>query len=125
VRRREKVLLIAGGIGITPVRALLDELRGDVVVAYRILSESDVIFRDELESLAGEHHFELHILAGHHESDEGRHLLSPAHLRTLVPDIVEREVYICGPPAMASAIAAGVRQAEVPARFVHVEQFAL
>jgi predicted ferric reductase len=38
-RTREKLLLIGGGIGITPIRAMLDELRGDVKVVYRVLSD--------------------------------------------------------------------------------------
>ena len=50
---REKTLLIAGGIGITPIRALLDELDGDVVVLYRVLKREDAIFGDELERGAG------------------------------------------------------------------------
>jgi predicted ferric reductase len=124
-RRREKALLVAGGIGITPIRALLEELDGDVTVLYRAMSESDVVFRDELEALAAERGFALRILTGDHRTDEGRDLLSPVHLRLLVPDIDEREVWVCGPPAMASAIARNVRSSGVPRRYLHVERFAL
>src|SRR3989442_3182447 len=46
-RRREKVLLIAGGVSITPIRALMEDMAGDVVVVYRVVSEDDVIFRGE------------------------------------------------------------------------------
>jgi ferredoxin-NADP reductase len=56
-RRREKVALIAGGIGITPIRALMEDMSGDVVVVYRVVSEDDIIFRDELEALARERAF--------------------------------------------------------------------
>jgi predicted ferric reductase len=125
VRRRDKVALIAGGIGITPVRALAEELRGDVVVLYRVLSGSDVVFGEELASLARSRGIALHIVAGDHATPDGSKLLSPAHLRALVPDIEEREVYVCGPPAMTETIARNVRQTKVPARFVHVERFAL
>ena len=51
-RRREKVVLIAGGIGITPIRALLEEMNGDVIVLYRVLHDDDIIFRGELEDPA-------------------------------------------------------------------------
>ncbi len=125
VRRREKTLLVAGGIGITPVRALVEELNGDVVVLYRVVAESDVVFREELESLTAERGIDLRIIAGDHATPEGRNLLSPGHLRELVPDLAEREVYVCGPPAMASAIERNVRAAGVPARYLHVERFAL
>src|SRR5262249_13921765 len=55
-RQRERVALIAGGAGITPIRALLEELTGDVVVVYRALREDDVILRDELDELADVHY---------------------------------------------------------------------
>jgi ferredoxin-NADP reductase len=122
---REKALLVAGGIGITPVRAMLEELDGDVIVLYRVVAESDVIFREELEELAAARGIALHILAGDHATEAGRNLLSAGHLQELVPDVADREVYVCGPPAMATAIERNVRRAGVPARYLHVERFAL
>src|SRR5207302_8684490 len=62
-RRRQKVALIAGGIGITPIRALMEDMAGDVVVVYRVVSDDDVIFRDELEALARERGIRLLIVA--------------------------------------------------------------
>jgi predicted ferric reductase len=125
VRRREKALLIAGGIGITPVRALLEERGGDVTVVYRTVATEDVIFADELEALARERGARLHIVVGDHATEEGGRLLSPDHLRSLVPDLAERDVYVCGPPAMATAIVRNVRGAGVPRRHIHSERFAL
>jgi predicted ferric reductase len=124
-RTREKVLLIAGGIGITPIRALLEEMEGDRVVVYRVLTADDVIFREELSKLAETRGFELHVVVGDHATREGRSLLSPEHLRTLVPDIGEREVYLCGPPAMTAAIERNLRHTAVPRKYVHIERFAL
>ena len=117
-RRRDKTLLIAGGIGITPIRALLDELDGDVRVLYRVVDEEEAIFRDELDG-------RVRIVAGDHATEEGSRLLSPEHLLELVPDIPERDVFVCGPPAMAQTIARNVRNAGVPRRHVHTERFAL
>ena len=125
MRRRTKVALIGGGIGITPIRSLLEEMDGDVAVVYRVVSEDDVIFGQELRELAAEKGAALHIVAGDHRSDEGSRLLSPAHLEELVPDIAEREVYVCGPPAMADAARKSVRKAHVPSRYIHTERFAL
>ena len=118
-RKRDKSLLIAGGIGITPIRALLEELRGDALVLYRVLAEEDVLFRDELEG------HPVQVVAGNHATAEGADLLSPDHLRELVPDLAERDVFVCGPPAMTQAIARNVRKAGVPRRHVHTERFAL
>jgi len=124
-RKRERVLLVAGGIGITPIRALMEDMHGDVVVIYRVVDESDIVFREELERLARERGLTLRFVVGDHATPVGRRLLSPRHLRELVPDITERQVYICGPPAMTSALERNVRRADVPARFIHTEKFAL
>jgi predicted ferric reductase len=124
-RSREKALLIAGGIGITPVRALLENASGDVVVVYRALSEDDVIFRSELDELARSGEVKLHYVVGDHAAPGGERLLSSDHLQELVPDIAGREVYVCGPPAMADLAVRNVRAAGVPRRHVHIERFAL
>jgi predicted ferric reductase len=124
-RRNGKVLLIAGGIGITPVRALAETMDGDLDVIYRVLAEDDIVFADELAALSGRRSVNVRYVVGDHRSDEGRDLLSAAHLRELVPDLAERDVYLCGPPAMVDAIARDARRAGVPRRSLHVERFAL
>ncbi len=124
-RRREKVLLIAGGIGITPIRALMEEMGGEIVVLYRAVSDEDLVFRDELDRLAAERGIELHYVVGDHATEEGSWLLSPAHLRELVPDIEDRDVFVCGPPAMTEAAVRNVRAAGVRRRHIHAERFAL
>src|SRR3954451_16459470 len=66
-RRRRKVLLIAGGVGITPLRALFQTLPaapGDLTLVYRASSESDVVFRSELEQLAASRRARLHVVTG-------------------------------------------------------------
>ena len=125
MRRREKVLLIAGGIGITPVRALLEDMHGDVVVLYRVLAASDVVFEDELDALADRARVRVEYVVGDHATAEGRALLSPKHLRELVPDLAERDVYLCGPPAMTAAVEASLRRSGLGRGQVHVERFAL
>ena len=124
-RRREKALLIAGGIGITPVRALIQETHGDVVVLYRALSDQDIVFRSELDELAHARGLKLRYVVGDHAAPDGERLLSPAHLQELVPDIAEREVYVCGPPAMIEIAGRHVHAAGVRRRHIHTERFAL
>lgn len=124
-RHRDKVVLIAGGIGITPVRALAERMDGDVVLLYRVVREEDVVFREELETLSRERGIRLELVVGDHGTPEGRRLLSPAHLRELVPDLDARDVYVCGPPAMTDAIEKNVRRAGVSRHHIHAERFAL
>jgi predicted ferric reductase len=119
--RRPKTLLIAGGIGITPIRALLEELPGDLAVVYRVVSEDEALFLDELEGLAPT----LHLVAGDHREERHAGLLSPSHLRHLVPDLTERDVFVCGPPAFTDLTRRNLRAAGVPRRRIHAERFAL
>jgi predicted ferric reductase len=124
-RRRSKVLLVAGGIGITPVRALLERMDGDVLVIYRVISQDDIVFADELAELEERRGVKVTYIVGDHSTPEGRDLLSPEHLRELVPDLAERDVYLCGPPAMTEVTEQRLRHAGVPRRRLHVERFAL
>ncbi|GGY25289.1 hypothetical protein [Streptomyces djakartensis] len=48
-----------------------------------------------------------------------------ARLRALVPDITERDVYVCGPPSMTAAVLGALRELTVPHRQVHAERFGL
>lgn len=124
-RHRDKVLLVAGGIGITPVRALLEQMNGDIVAIYRVISADDIVFAEELAELERRRGFELHYVVGDHAAPDGHALLSPEHLDELVPDLAERDVYLCGPPAMTSVTGQRLRLAGVPRRRLHVERFAL
>jgi predicted ferric reductase len=120
-RRRRGVAMIAGGIGITPVRALLEEMTGDVAVVYRAVRPDDLVLRAELEELARRRGAALHYVVGDHREVE---LLSPDHLRRLVPDIAARDVYVCGPPAMTEATRASLARSGVPRRQIVTERFA-
>jgi predicted ferric reductase len=127
-RRRPRAAYIAGGIGITPIRAMLETApgaRGDLALVYRVVDERDAIFRDELETLASARGANLAIVAGDHRDAACRDLLSPDHLRALVDDIADRDVYVCGPPAMADGVVASLRGLGVPRRHIHLERFAL
>jgi ferredoxin-NADP reductase len=120
-RRRAKRALIAGGIGITPVRALVQRPSGDDVVVYRALRDEELVLRGELEALG----VDVHYVVGDHAEPGGERLLSPEHLLDLVPDLAERDVYVCGPPGMTDAAVRNVRAAGVSRRHIHVERFAL
>jgi predicted ferric reductase len=123
-RSRERVALIAGGVGITPIRALLEEMSGDLTLIYRATREEDLIFRDELEALARERGITIHYIVGDRRVSGNEHLMSVQHLRELVPDILQREIYLCGPPAMMRAIRSQAERAGVPARHIHSDEFA-
>ncbi|HEX2105567.1 MAG TPA: ferric reductase-like transmembrane domain-containing protein [Solirubrobacteraceae bacterium] len=118
-RRRPRVALIAGGVGIAPIRALLEDTPGapgEIAVIYRARTAGEVLFRAELDELARRRGADVHYVLG--ERGNGG-LLSAEHLRALVPDIAERDVYVCGPDGMTAATRASLRRAGVaPAHIV-------
>jgi predicted ferric reductase len=124
-RRRERVLLVAGGIGITPIRALLEQVRGDAVVLYRVVHADDIVFQHELDEIAERRDIRLEYVVGDHRTDDGARLLDSTHLHELVPDIEERDVYVCGPPAMTDVLLTRLREAGVSRSHIHAERFAL
>jgi ferredoxin-NADP reductase len=119
-------LLIAGGIGVTPIRALLQELTGPTIVIYRVRGMADAALLPELEDLARERGADLRVIAG--RSGEGNPPVPAfdAHsLAEMVPDIVKRDVYVCGPPPMTEAVLRSLRELGLPRGQVHFERFGL
>ncbi|MFD9395743.1 ferric reductase-like transmembrane domain-containing protein [Streptomyces sp. NPDC060000] len=120
-RTRPEALLIAGGVGVTPIRALLEEIHGHAVVIYRVAGERDAVLYDELRELAVAKGAELHLVTGPPVPDR----LAPRELAALVPDIAERDVFLCGPPPMMNAVLGTLRELDVPKPQIHFERFSL
>lgn len=121
-RTAPKVLLLAGGVGITPLRALFETLPGQVTLVYRARRAVDLALRGELDEIAARRGATVHYIvdepAGHSAP------LTAQALSTLVPDLAAHDVYLCGPPGMARAAVEALRGAGVPARRIHHESFA-
>jgi predicted ferric reductase len=123
---RDAMLLIAGGVGITPIRALLEESDGPTVVLYRVHTPADAVLLDELRALANTRGAQLHLLTGRTGAGSPPNTpFAPENLRALVPDIADRDVFVCGPPAMTSAVLRSLRALRVPRPQVHAEKFSL
>jgi len=133
VRTRRKVTLLAGGIGVTPLRALLEELHqdpGDVTLVYRASSAQELVFRPELDVLAAESGARVFYAVGPRVADrpswlpqQAGHLSDADALRHLVPDVAHHDVYLCGADAWMQAARRAALDAGVPAEHVHLERF--
>lgn len=121
-RRARKTLLIAGGIGISPLRALFETVPGPVTLLYRTSSASDVAFGRELEAIAAARGARLHLVTGS-RAQLGNDPLSAANLTANIADLREHDVFVCGPSPMARSVIAALRSARVPRRQIHHESF--
>lgn len=125
-RTRQATLLIAGGVGITPIRALLEESVGSVHVLYRVHTEADAVLLHELQELGRARGAQVHVLTGRTGAGSPpNNPFEPQNLIALVPDLVDRDIFVCGPPAMTSAVLHSLRVLKVPRRQVHAERFSL
>ena len=133
VRTRPKVLLMAGGIGIAPIRALLEDLPqqpGDVTLVHRVSSADDLVLYREVQELASRLGARVHAVAGHRRADRASwlpqaaaHLSDVAALRHLVPDVAERDVYLCGALEWMQLVRVAAHEAGVPSERIHLERF--
>ncbi|MEV6166728.1 ferredoxin reductase family protein [Streptomyces sp. NPDC051954] len=133
-RRRPRMLMIAAGIGITPMRALLEDTPyapGEATLLYRYTEAEHAVFASELREIAQRRGVRMHFMPGPRRADAswlpagvGRHTDDAEALRTLVPDIADRDVYVCGPPAWLSAVRKATGRAGVHRDDLHTEEFA-
>ena len=130
-RTRHKVLMIGAGVGITPLRALAEGLEyapGDALVLYR--TSSAPIFVDELNELAQRRGLVVWGLPGRRRAPDswlGSGVDAPSDLAALtswVPDVADRDVFVCGPRPWTELVLRDLRAAGVPEHHIHLENFA-
>jgi ferredoxin-NADP reductase/DMSO/TMAO reductase YedYZ heme-binding membrane subunit len=119
-----KVLLLAAGVGVTPLRALFETVPaapGGLTLIYRAAREQDLLFRAELEAVAEARGAKLHCLVG--SRAEIGEPLQTSKLLALLPDLREHDVYLCGPAGMVATAREALDTAGVPPRRIHHESF--
>jgi len=134
VRARRRVTLLAGGIGVAPLRALLEELPqgpGDVTLVYRASRVEDVVLKAELDRLAAGRGARVWYALGPRVPgrrtwlpQSAGHLGEAEALLALVPDVAGHDVYICGAPDWMDAARDACLAAGVPPDRIHLERFA-
>jgi predicted ferric reductase len=121
-REGDAVALIGGGVGVAPVHALLQDLPAhvDAVVVVRASTADDLVLRDELRRAARRRGARLHELVGSRRDVP----MDRAALLRLVPDLAQRDVYLCGPEGLTATVIDGALAAGVPPERIHREEFA-
>jgi predicted ferric reductase len=120
-RSTEMVALVGAGVGITPLRALLEDLPESVgvIVVIRASSAEDVVHRDEMAALVRQRGGQLHEVIG----SRGQVHLDATMLSRLVPDIAIRDIYLCGPAGFNELVADAASWLGVPMDRIHQEVF--
>lgn len=127
--QRKEFLLIAGGVGITPIRSLLQELAeegSNVVLLYGNKTDRDIIFEQELARLQKRFGITIHHIMsaqGNWNGLQGK--IDKEMIGKLVPDAAAREVFLCGPPPMMKSVKASLQELGLPKEYIHYEKFSL
>jgi predicted ferric reductase len=120
-RRRKKVALVAGGIGVTAIRAMLEDVPDgtDPVVVLRVSNEDDLVLRDEVAELVRQRNGQLHELVGSRSDVPVERIVS------LIPDLERRDVFVAGPEDFVLHVVTAVEKLGVPRAAIHFDAYAL
>lgn len=123
--RGSRLVLVAGGVGVGPIRAILEDCHPDQapIVIVRVHDHADLAHRVELEQLVAARNGTLHVLAGPRAWFAASDPFAAATLAAWIPDLAQRHAFVCGPRSLESAVTTGLRKAGMPTRNIHHEQF--
>ncbi|MGI8769335.1 MAG: ferredoxin reductase family protein [Propionibacteriaceae bacterium] len=122
--RAGKVLLVAGGAGIGPIVALAHQLRDEgreVVVIHRAPALTDLALRQDMSGHPG---LQVIPVLGRRR-ELGFDPISAHRLKDLVPDVADREIYLCGSTGLTAAVIHALRTLHVPVGHIHHEELSL
>ena len=126
-RQTVGVLLICGGIGVSPIRAMAQSFAivpGAADMIYRAQSEPEAPLLDELRAIAARRDMRLHLVFGRRGSAAvGDDPLGPDEIARLIPDAARRDVYVCGPTSLMDRVRDSMHALGTPPKQIHFELF--
>ena len=119
----QPTILIAGGVGIAPIRALLEDFtpENQPHVIFRVKTEDDIVHLQELKQLLSEKKGSLTIITGS-TRELKTNPFDPAYLKSTIPDLALRQAILCGPESMVLAGVRGLLSAGLPSESIHYER---
>lgn len=126
-----KRLFVAGGVGITPIRSMVEEaskLGIDSVLLYALRTPDDAPLKKELDELSKSSNYlkVLYVYSDVPSNYKGIHgRLDGSMIEALVPDFKKRDIYICGPPTMMVSLVSDLRTSNLSSGQLHYELFSL
>lgn len=124
--KNEKLLFIAGGIGITPIRSMIGDImrrQKDIILIYAVRTVEDIAFRKEFDLFQQKQPFPIYYVLGAPTPGYESGFLDREKLVRLVPDFFERDVYLCGPPPMMAATVTNLKGLGFKNMNLHYEKF--
>lgn len=132
IEKEFEVLLVAGGIGITPLRCLFERFARsgrNVELVYAARTPQDLALKPELDALVGLFpNSRVSYLAEQDATTvSGVHggRITKEFLLEKIPNIPNRQAFVCGPPSMADAIEKTLQELGMPPKKIYVERFSL
>ncbi len=125
--KREKFLFIAGGIGITPIRAMLETLtleRKDAILLCGNKTVQDIAFKQEFDAM---HEYSptivVHNIVSTPSAGYESGFIDKEKIVRLAPDFYDREVFLCGPPVMMKVMVQHLKELGFDSAHIHYEKF--
>lgn len=114
-------VLVAGGVGITPIRALMEEFDASIEVdlLFRASSKESFVLKDELDQLAKSRNANVHYLVGSRKD----HPMNASHIMKYVPALQFCDVYVCGPTQLVESVREAAIACGIPKERFHAEAF--
>ena len=118
---RGHALLIGGGVGITPIRAILEEfdVTKEIDVIFRASRQEDLVFQKELDEIARARGARVHYLVG----SRLVHPMTARYIEKYVPAFRDSDIYVCGPTALVDAVRDAAKSVGIPKDRFHDEAF--
>ena len=124
--QNKKLLFIAGGIGITPIRAMIGDImrrKADIILIYAAHTVEDIAFRKEFDLFQEKQPFPIHYIIATPTEGYESGFLDREKLVRFVTDFFERDVFLCGPPPMMAATVTNLKGLGFKNLNLHYEMF--